>query len=42
MGAVNGGAPRRWLRDHAVAGQTLLPGAAFADLVLHAGDACGL
>ncbi|MFF1655228.1 SDR family NAD(P)-dependent oxidoreductase [Streptomyces sp. NPDC058255] len=31
-----------WLRDHVVAGHALVPGAAFADLVLHAGDVCGL
>ncbi|MFF6816300.1 SDR family NAD(P)-dependent oxidoreductase, partial [Streptomyces sp. NPDC012403] len=30
-----------WLRDHAVAGTVLLPGAAFADLVVHAGDRAG-
>ncbi|MFF4846166.1 type I polyketide synthase [Streptomyces collinus] len=41
-GGLLSGAAQPWLRDHAVAGQTLLPGAAFADLVLHAGDACGL
>ncbi len=27
-----------WLADHAVAGVALLPGTAFADMVLHAGD----
>ncbi|MCD9195298.1 type I polyketide synthase [Streptomyces albireticuli] len=31
-----------WLRDHVVAGQVLVPAAAFAEMVLHAGDACGL
>ncbi|MFI9240332.1 type I polyketide synthase [Streptomyces sp. NPDC053079] len=31
-----------WLRDHVVAGQVLVPSAAFADMVVHAGDACGL
>ncbi|MFE0043045.1 SDR family NAD(P)-dependent oxidoreductase [Streptomyces albireticuli] len=31
-----------WLSDHVVAGQVLVPAAAFADMVLHAGDACGL
>ncbi|MEU7134884.1 SDR family NAD(P)-dependent oxidoreductase [Streptomyces sp. NPDC046261] len=31
-----------WLRDHAVAGHALVPGAAFAEMVLHAGEACGL
>lgn len=36
------GAAQPWLRDHAVGGHTLVPGAAFADLVLHAGDACGV
>ncbi|MFD7479489.1 alpha/beta fold hydrolase [Streptomyces sp. NPDC059837] len=36
------GAAQPWLRDHVVGGHTLVPGAAFADLVLHAGDACGL
>lgn len=35
-------AAQPWLRDHAVGGHALVPGAAFADLVLHAGDACGL
>ncbi len=30
-----------WLRDHAVSGVTLLPGAAFAELVLHAGERVG-
>ncbi|MET8585863.1 type I polyketide synthase [Streptomyces collinus] len=41
-GGLLSGAAQPWLRDHAVAGRTLLPGAAFADLVLQAGDACGL
>ncbi|MGW3104439.1 SDR family NAD(P)-dependent oxidoreductase [Streptomyces sp. NPDC001100] len=36
------GADQPWLRDHVVGGHTLVPGAAFADLVLHAGDLCGL
>lgn len=36
------GAAQPWLRDHVVGGHTLVPGAAFADLVLHAGDLCGL
>ncbi|MFF5306337.1 SDR family NAD(P)-dependent oxidoreductase [Streptomyces sp. NPDC013161] len=36
------GAGQPWLRDHVVGGHTLVPGAAFADLVLHAGDLCGL
>jgi thioesterase domain-containing protein len=36
------GAAQPWLRDHVVAGHALVPGSAFADLVLHAGDACGL
>ncbi|NJP82491.1 acyltransferase domain-containing protein, partial [Streptomyces sp. AA8] len=31
-----------WLRDHVVAGHVLVPAAAFAEVVLHAGDACGL
>ncbi|MFC5149963.1 type I polyketide synthase [Streptomyces aureoversilis] len=31
-----------WLRDHVVAGHVLVPAAAFAEMVLHAGDACGL
>ncbi|MFF4352913.1 alpha/beta fold hydrolase [Streptomyces sp. NPDC001530] len=35
-------ADQPWLRDHVVGGSALVPGAAFADLVLHAGDACGL
>jgi acyl transferase domain-containing protein/acyl carrier protein/thioesterase domain-containing protein len=30
-----------WLRDHGVSGSTLLPGAAFAELVLHAGERVG-
>ncbi|MDQ0943451.1 SDR family NAD(P)-dependent oxidoreductase [Streptomyces sp. V1I1] len=30
-----------WLSDHAVAGTTLLPGAAFVDLALHAADHTG-
>ncbi|WP_333777439.1 type I polyketide synthase [Streptomyces sp. IBSBF 3136] len=41
-GGLLSGAAQPWLREHAVAGHTLLPGAAFADLVLQAGDACGL
>ncbi|GAA3044863.1 hypothetical protein GCM10010448_29630 [Streptomyces glomeratus] len=36
------GANQPWLRDHVVAGRALVPGAAFADLALTAGDACGL
>ncbi|MFE2416897.1 SDR family NAD(P)-dependent oxidoreductase [Streptomyces hokutonensis] len=36
------GAAQPWLRDHVVGGHPLVPGAAFADLVLHAGDLCGL
>ncbi|WP_427917542.1 SDR family NAD(P)-dependent oxidoreductase [Streptomyces sp. cg40] len=36
------GAAQPWLRDHVVGEHTLVPGAAFADLVLHAGDLCGL
>lgn len=36
------GAGQPWLRDHVVGGHALVPGAAFADLVLHAGDLCGL
>ncbi|MER6129704.1 beta-ketoacyl synthase N-terminal-like domain-containing protein, partial [Streptomyces sp. NPDC001795] len=36
------GAAEPWLRDHVVAGRTLVPGSAFAELSLHAGDACGL
>ncbi|MEV4506587.1 type I polyketide synthase [Streptomyces klenkii] len=31
-----------WLRDHVVAGQALVPASVFAEMVLHAGDACGL
>ncbi|MGW1786666.1 SDR family NAD(P)-dependent oxidoreductase, partial [Streptomyces sp. NPDC002143] len=30
-----------WLRDHGVAGRVLLPGAAFADLAVRAGDSVG-
>ncbi|MCW7940817.1 DNA-binding protein [Streptomyces hygroscopicus] len=36
------GADQPWLRDHVVAGRVLVPGAAFAEMALHAGDACGL
>lgn len=36
------GAAQPWLRDHVVGGHALVPGAAFADLMLHAGDACGV
>ncbi|MBL1097798.1 type I polyketide synthase [Streptomyces coffeae] len=35
-------AAQPWLRDHVVAGLTLVPGAVFAEMVLHAGEACGL
>ncbi|MEV6669547.1 type I polyketide synthase [Streptomyces sp. NPDC051162] len=35
-------AAQPWLRDHVIAGQPLVPAAAFAELVLHAGDASGL
>ncbi|RLU81773.1 DNA-binding protein [Streptomyces griseocarneus] len=31
-----------WLRDHVIAGQTLVPAAAFAEMLIRAGDACGL
>ncbi|MES4902251.1 MULTISPECIES: type I polyketide synthase [unclassified Streptomyces] len=31
-----------WLGDHAVGGHPLVPAAALVELVLHAGDACGL
>ncbi|WP_194962854.1 type I polyketide synthase [Streptomyces sp. NRRL B-1677] len=31
-----------WLRDHVVAGQTLVPASVFAEMALQAGDACGL
>ncbi|WP_031160384.1 type I polyketide synthase [Streptomyces durhamensis] len=41
-GGLLSGAAQPWLRDHVVAGHTLVPGAAFADMVLQAGDACGL
>ncbi|MFC7639652.1 hypothetical protein ACFQX6_00120 [Streptosporangium lutulentum] len=30
-----------WLADHAVAGTVLLPGTAFVDLAIHAGDHVG-
>ncbi|MET7575368.1 type I polyketide synthase [Streptomyces sp. NPDC005492] len=40
-GRLSGGG-QPWLRDHVVGGHALVPGAAFADLVLHAGDLCGL
>ncbi|MGW7418078.1 DNA-binding protein, partial [Streptomyces sp. NPDC054863] len=36
------GAAQPWLRDHVVAGLSLLPGAAFAEMALHAGETCGL
>jgi len=36
------GAAQPWLRDHVVGEHELVPGAAFVDLVLHAGDLCGL
>ncbi|MDT0545103.1 type I polyketide synthase [Streptomyces lonegramiae] len=36
------GAAHPWLADHALAGHPLVPAAALAELVLHAGDACGL
>ncbi|MFH8605229.1 type I polyketide synthase, partial [Streptomyces flaveolus] len=32
----------RWLADHAVGGQVVLPGTAFVDAMLHAGAVCGL
>ncbi|MFF1917792.1 SDR family NAD(P)-dependent oxidoreductase, partial [Streptomyces sp. NPDC058239] len=32
----------RWLADHAVGGQVVLPGTAYVDLMLHAGSVCGL
>ncbi|AZQ74390.1 SDR family NAD(P)-dependent oxidoreductase [Streptomyces luteoverticillatus] len=35
-------AAQPWLRDHVIAGQVLVPAAAFAEMVVHAGDACGL
>ncbi|MEV4927504.1 SDR family NAD(P)-dependent oxidoreductase [Streptomyces roseoverticillatus] len=35
-------AAQPWLRDHVIAGQPLVPAAAFAEMALHAGDACGL
>ncbi|GHC44072.1 type I polyketide synthase [Streptomyces cinnamoneus] len=35
-------AAQPWLRDHVIAGQVLVPAAAFAEMVIHAGDACGL
>uniref|UniRef100_UPI000566817B type I polyketide synthase n=1 Tax=Streptomyces sp. NRRL S-350 TaxID=1463902 RepID=UPI000566817B len=31
-----------WLADHVVAGRMVLPGTAYVDLLLHAGEACGL
>ncbi|MEU3354634.1 type I polyketide synthase [Streptomyces sp. NPDC037389] len=31
-----------WLCDHAVAGRVLAPATVFAEMALHAGDACGL
>ncbi|MGW3473631.1 type I polyketide synthase, partial [Saccharopolyspora sp. NPDC000995] len=34
-------ASQPWLADHAVHGAVLLPGTAFVDLVLHAGQRCG-
>ncbi|MEX2981083.1 type I polyketide synthase [Streptomyces sp. C36] len=35
-------AAQPWLRDHVIAGQVLVPATAFAEMVIHAGDACGL
>ncbi|KUJ68493.1 DNA-binding protein [Streptomyces albus subsp. albus] len=35
-------AAQPWLRDHVIAGQVLLPAAAFAEMLVHAGDTCGL
>ncbi|WP_424893374.1 type I polyketide synthase [Streptomyces sp. XH2] len=34
-------AAQPWLRDHVIAGQPLVPAAVFAEMALHAGDACG-
>ncbi|MEU5424849.1 type I polyketide synthase [Streptomyces olivoreticuli] len=31
-----------WLRDHVIAGRALVPAAVFAEMAIHAGDACGL
>ncbi|MGK5641516.1 type I polyketide synthase [Streptomyces sp. URMC 126] len=31
-----------WLRDHVVGGRVLVPAAVFAEMLVHAGDACGL
>lgn len=41
-GGVLSGATQPWLRDHVVGGHALVPSAAFADLVLQAGDTCSL
>ncbi|GAA0461403.1 hypothetical protein GCM10009544_24900 [Streptomyces stramineus] len=35
-------AAQPWLRDHVIAGRVLVPASAFAEMVIHAGDACGL
>ncbi|MEU5130505.1 type I polyketide synthase [Streptomyces mobaraensis] len=35
-------AAQPWLRDHVVAGRVLVPAAAFAEMLVHAGDLCGL
>ncbi|MCX5205414.1 type I polyketide synthase [Streptomyces sp. NBC_00237] len=35
-------ASQPWLRDHVVSGLPLVPGAALAEMVLYAGEACGL
>ncbi|MCA6091440.1 type I polyketide synthase [Streptomyces sp. SCA3-4] len=35
-------AAQPWLRDHVIAGEVLVAAAAFAEMVVHAGDACGL
>ncbi|WP_190132995.1 type I polyketide synthase [Streptomyces mashuensis] len=35
-------AAQPWLRDHVVAGQVLVPAAAFAEMLVHAGDLCEL
>ncbi|MEU2871945.1 type I polyketide synthase [Streptomyces olivoreticuli] len=35
-------AAQPWLRDHVIAGRALVPAAVLAEMVIHAGDECGL
>ncbi|MDT0448239.1 type I polyketide synthase [Streptomyces hesseae] len=36
------GTAQPWLREHTIAGRVLVPATVFAEMALHAGDACGL